>query len=276
MDKEVIPTEEDNNKGGELQGSLFEKTEIEKTNTVVTLLSYGGGQDSTAILYRIMLDPAYRKKYVTGKLLVVMSDTGNEHPATYKQIGIMKKLCKKHDIEFSFLTGKSGFHRSGWENGLKFIYRKRNVIGMIGGTQMCTDNLKIKPVDRFLEHWIIKNYEVKSNDKNISVAMLNFAGKYGRIRLLLGFAHGEGRDIKSGKLDPAWKRRIVDRVYPLVEDKWDREACHEYINSLPAEYPLPTPSNCMICFYSSKQELVWLDRFMPKEMAEWIELEAKL
>lgn len=37
----------------------------------LTVLSYGGGQDSTAILYKIIHDPAFKSHYVPGKLLVV-------------------------------------------------------------------------------------------------------------------------------------------------------------------------------------------------------------
>jgi hypothetical protein len=46
---------------------------------MITILSFGAGQDSTAILYRIVLDPEFRKAYVKGKLVVIMSDTGDEH-----------------------------------------------------------------------------------------------------------------------------------------------------------------------------------------------------
>ncbi len=53
-------------------------------NKALTVLAFGGGQDSTAILYRIALDKAFRSRYVKGDLLVLMSDTGNEHPHTYR------------------------------------------------------------------------------------------------------------------------------------------------------------------------------------------------
>tara|TARA_R110000751_G_scaffold258936_4_gene358296 strand:+ start:1947 stop:2909 length:963 start_codon:yes stop_codon:yes gene_type:complete len=255
------------------QLSFFEIDEIEKTNVALTLLCYGAGQDSTAILYKIMKDPDYKKKYVSGKLIVVFSETGSEHPETYKQLERIKKLCQQHDIDFFYLKGSMGFHRNGWENGLKEIYRSKKVIGMLGGTQMCTDNLKIKPIDRFLEHYVITNYNI-TKGYNIAPTMYSFAAKYGKIRLILGFAAGEGRDIKSGRLDPKWKSRVVERSYPLVDENMNRLACQNYINSLPKKYVLPPPSNCTICFFSNGPELIWLDKFMPDEWNEWVELEA--
>jgi len=254
------------------QGSLFEPAEMEQQKTALTLLCYGAGQDSTAILYKIMNDPDYRAKYVEGHLLVVMCDTGAEHPKTYQHIKRTKVLCEKHDIEFHFITGNMGFSSKGWERGLIGQYKLRSVIGMLGGMQLCTDHLKIKPTDRFLSYWLNSKYQLKTSSK-IHTGIYDFVAKHGRIRMILGFAYGEGRDVKSGKLDPVWKKRCIDRSYPLVEEKWGRLECQEYINSLPAEYVLPPPSNCTICFFMSKQELVWLDRFMPATMQLWIKLE---
>lgn len=253
------------------QLTLFTTQQTQKTNVALTLFSFGGGQDSTAILLRMIHDPEYRKKYAPSRLLVVMSDTGSEHMRTYLHISKIKILCRKHGIEFHFLTGDKGYHRNGWEYGLKAQYKAKNVIGMLGGLQLCTDHLKIKPIDRFLSAWLLKNYDLKSSSR-IDTCIYDFVRKHGRIRLILGFGYNEGRHKKSGKLDPVWKKKTVDRVYPLVETKWNRKECQEYILKL--GYDLPPPSNCTICFYMSKQELVWLDRFLPEELQAWIDLEA--
>jgi len=76
----------------------------------LTVLSYGAGQDSTAILYKLIHDPAFRAKYVEGHLLVLMSDTGNEHPETYDLIKEVDALTLKEKISFVFLTKDKGFH----------------------------------------------------------------------------------------------------------------------------------------------------------------------
>ena len=254
------------------QLNLFSNNAPGQAKVGLTLFSFGGGQDSTAILYRLIHDEDYRLQYAPGRLLVVMSDTGSEHMRTYLHIAKIKTLCLKHDIEFYFLTGDMGYHRNGWEYGLKSQYRAKNVIGMLGGLQLCTDHLKIKPVDRFLGAWLAKNYPELKTSSVISTIMYDFVKKYGRINLILGFAYGEGRDKGSGKMDAVWKKRCVQRIYPLIETEWDRQACQDYILSL--GYEVPPPSNCTICFYMSKQELVWLDRFMPDELQEWVWLEA--
>lgn len=50
----------------------------------ITILSFGAGQGSIAILYKIVLDKAFRDQYVKGKLIVLMADRGNEELHEYK------------------------------------------------------------------------------------------------------------------------------------------------------------------------------------------------
>ncbi|QHT70783.1 hypothetical protein GXP67_31115 [Rhodocytophaga rosea] len=58
----------------------------------ITVLSFGGGQDSTCILYKIIYDPAFRARFVRGHLVVIMSDTGDEHRYTYDYSGHIKQV----------------------------------------------------------------------------------------------------------------------------------------------------------------------------------------
>ncbi len=57
----------------------------------LTMLSFGGGQDSTAILYRLLYEPELTSRCVPGRLVVCMSDTGNEHPATLLHIAFCER-----------------------------------------------------------------------------------------------------------------------------------------------------------------------------------------
>lgn len=60
--------------------------EYEKTYSPLTILSFGGGQDSTTILYKLVFDADFKARYAPGDLLVLMADTGNEHPETYSHV----------------------------------------------------------------------------------------------------------------------------------------------------------------------------------------------
>ena len=62
----------------------------------LTVLSFGAGQDSTAILYKYIYDADFRVKYAPEDFLVIMSDTGDEHASTYKHVKEIRELCKEH------------------------------------------------------------------------------------------------------------------------------------------------------------------------------------
>jgi hypothetical protein len=70
---------------------------------------------------------------------------------------------------------------------------------------------------------------------------------------------------------PKWKQKYVQFCYPLVEQGWDRASAQKIIKEH-HPYLIP-PSNCMICFFQSNEEIVWLERNYPEEFAEWVELE---
>ena len=236
--------------------------------TELTVLSLGAGQDSTAISYKIVEDPEFRQKYASGRLLVLMADTGNEHPETLKHIEHLKKYYKENDIEFIHITNDLGYHPRTWPS-LKEFYKSKNAIGSKCFPKTCTDKLKIQPIYNCLEDWLHKNYGVSKGRKK---GFKEFADKYGKIKMLIGIAAGEERRIGDPAKEPAkYRRESIEKVYPLVEMGMDRKACHDYIKSV--NQIVPPPSNCIICPWMNEIELLWLNRFMPEDMQEWIELE---
>lgn len=246
-----------------MQTNLFKNPNMNE----LTVFSFGGGQDSTAVLYKLVHDPAFRKRYAPNKLLIIMSDTGDEHPKTYLHIEKIKKFCKDHNLEFYFITKDMGYHSATWQT-LHFQFRKNSTIGSVAYPQTCTDNLKVKVIDRFVEAWIKKTYGYTGKRKK---AYWEFFSDHGKINLILCFGANEGRDKKESAFDGKWKQKTVQRIFPLVEIGWDRIECQDYIKLL--GYEIPPPSNCMTCFYMSLQELLWLYRFMPAEYSKWVDME---
>ncbi len=239
-----------------------------------TVLSNGAGQDTTYLLHRLVTDKAFYDKHVIGPLLVVGSDTGDEHDHTYENISYMEELAKAYGQEFFWIRPEDGFHSESWQS-LTYQYKKNSNVGSAAFKQTCTDNLKVKVVDRFTEHWIAKKYyqgELLSRKRTYH----KFFKDHGKIRLILGFAKGEeSRTSNGNKFDPVWKKKVVERHYVLIEEGVDRQAAIDY-----NETNIPHkvfPSNCKRCFYQSLQEILWLYRFYPADFYEWVEMEkAKL
>ena len=58
----------------------------------MTTLSFGGAQDSAALLNLLIAAPASRQKYAPGLLTVIMSDTGDEYTETLAYVEQVRQL----------------------------------------------------------------------------------------------------------------------------------------------------------------------------------------
>ena len=298
----------------------------------LTILSFGGGQDSTTLLYKLVLDPAFRARYAPHDLLVLMAATGDEHPSTDSHVTFIKGFCLEHGIEFVHLTADLGYHSENWQS-LRGFYRAKDAIGSRAFVKSCTDQLKLQPMFRFIDQYLAKRYGfVKSGNKKVYG---EFARAHGKVRMLVGIAAGEetrcaptpeveqlnfnqkmatiSHMLKAGltlptktraarkmvkefekkvrvispaadfikqaksvttalfPMSPLWRRESVQVVYPLIPLGLDRKGCQDWMKS--TGLPIASPSNCMLCPFLGEIELLWLYRFHPADLAEWILLE---
>lgn len=241
----------------------------------LTILSFGGGQDSTTILFKLALDKEFSSKYISkdGKLLVIMADTHNEHPETYKYLeDIVIPFCKKYNIEFLKIDNSMGFHGKTWQSLTGQWENKNPTIGSVAYPKTCTHNLKLVPQYNYVEQWLPKNYN-KINNKTRKDNYVQFAKYYGKIRWLIGIAKGEESRMADAEKETAkWKKQSIEIQYPLIDFGLDRQACQDYIKSI--NKPIPMPSNCMYCpFACNHMELLWLEKAYPEKFEEWIKLE---
>lgn len=238
------------------------------TNNELTVLSYGGGQDSSAILEMLIDDKGFRNEYAPNRLLVVMSDTGDEFDETYAHVERTKQKCLDNGIEFVFITSDMGFHSESWLN-LRHFYRTHTAIGSKAYPKTCSDRLKIQPIYRFLEDWLSKNYGTTCNKKK---GFYEFAATHGKINMMVGISKGEEKRASKSSDNPnKWYRENVTNIYPLLDKGMDRQACQDYLHS---KDMYVIPSNCKACPFLSLEELEYLRRFHPESLDEWVGLEA--
>lgn len=231
----------------------------------------GAGQDSTAILYLLTFDQSFYDKYVVGKLVVIMSDTGDEHPATYKHVQFLQQFCQKQGFEFYFITSNLGLHPKTWPGLVQWMKRCSGIVSR-AFPKSCTVNLKIIPIYNFLELYIGKNVFGVSQSPRISRKKFikNYCTIHGKIPVIIGIAKGEESRC-SADSPMKWMKNCIQRIYPLIDIGFDRQQCQDYIQGL--RLPLPPPSNCMHCPYLSEIELLWLYRNLPDEFWDWVKME---
>lgn len=235
----------------------------------LTVLSYGGGQDSSALLEMYLDDTdGFRAKYAPGDFMVVMADTGDEYPSTVEHVRRTKERCKAAGVEFVHITADMGFHSDSWKN-LRHFYRTHGTIGSKAYPKSCSDRLKIQPIYRFLEQWLSDRYGVRCHKK---AGLREFAARFGKIRMMIGIAKGEEKRVSNPDNSPhRWYRESIEPVYPLIDLGMDRAACQTLLH---AKSMYVAPSNCMACPFLSLEELEYLRRFYPESLQDWVGLEA--
>lgn len=236
----------------------------------LTVLSFGGGQDSTAILYKLMYDLEFKQKYANGDLIIVMADTRNEHVETDGHVAQIRMFCSLHEIPFYFILPED-YASGDWKEGYISFLEKGNRIGSKCFPKTCTDNLKIKPIYKWLEDYVHDKYKtIKHGRKR---AIKEFVAKYGKIDVLIGIAKGEEKRASSNEESTTvWMRNCINKVYPLLDIGMDRQGCQDYIAGV--GHTVPPPSNCILCPFMSYQELLYLHRYNRPWFNKWVDLEA--
>jgi 3'-phosphoadenosine 5'-phosphosulfate sulfotransferase (PAPS reductase)/FAD synthetase len=237
----------------------------------LTVLSFGGGQDSTTILYKFIYDRDFRAKYAPDELVVVMSDTGNEHPETNAHVAKCRDLCMGFGIPFEFLSFDRGFHSGSWANGLQKFFETNDTIGSVAFPATCSVNLKVEPIRRWLKEYCalqIGRPSMREDWRAVEAYRWRTGGK---IKMLLGIAADEDR--VQAPSTTKWVAANIENVYPLRDLGWNRADCQRYIASVGRT--VPPPSNCIMCHFKSPQELLWTARTMPREWSVWVALEAR-
>lgn len=235
----------------------------------LTILSFGGGQDSTALLYKLIYQPHFRRDFAPGDLWVIMADTYNEHTETYKNVIVCRRLCEDHGIPF-FLLKPEDWAPKSWKGGLIKFYEDGDRIGSKCFPKTCTDNLKIKPIYNFIDKKIHEVYGTKKVGRK--AAIKEFAAKHGKINVMIGIAFGEETRASKNEDSPhKWMRECINKSYPLIFLKLDRAGCQRVIKVLGGK--VPPPSNCILCPFMSEQELLYLYYKERHWYDKWVVLE---
>lgn len=235
-----------------------------------TFLSYGAGQDSTAILWKLLYDPAFRQTYAPGRLIVICSDTGNEHRPTLYHLVRTRRLCRQFGIEFFFVTKSWGFHTNAWRS-LPEFYAAGDRIGSKSYPKACTVNLKINVAYKFLTHYLAEHYGVSGYKKNGLYEYTALVGE--KIQVLIGIAADEAKDrIDHSERVPSWMANNIQRRYPLADLGWNRADCQNYIRSFGTEPP--PPSLCVMCPFKTPEQVLLTAIENPSAYAFWVRLEA--
>lgn len=188
------------------------------------VINFSGGK--TSALMTILLKPAADD-------IVLFTDTGREHPLTYKFIDDFERIERIKVNRVSFDGKFDGF--------LKSKDYKRIPNRMM---RTCTEELKINTSKRYLRKIGVRSFE-------------NY----------IGFRYDEPKRVLQFKE----KFKKVKTLFPLYEQGITKEMVNQFWLLKP--YNLEIPSilgNCDLCFLKGKDNIIKILQLYPELADKWI------
>jgi hypothetical protein len=202
------------------------------------VLSLGMGVDSVAILLRWLLDPTSRS-FDLRDLIVITAMTGDEFASTGTLMqDYLLPLMRKHGVRYIQVARKGHSTRDGiavlsdsretTEMHIDGVYKlsqeflNNGTHQPVGGCRKCSQKQKGHVLDSMLS--------VELHDMTMSE--LNKAHKAGGLAVrpyihVIGFSADELRRVKKDQDYGKLPGRVA--AYPLVDWKWGRDECLDYI-----------------------------------------------
>lgn len=210
--------------------------------TVPTVVSYGGGTNSTSLLIG-MKEREWRPD------LILFADTGGEKPHTYLHVELMSEWCRS--VGFPPILVVRNINREGEIETLEeMCLRTYGLPSVAFGWKTCSQRYKLQPQHNYLESWGPARKAWREGTKVLK---------------LIGFDADEPQRAKNYD-DEKYEQR-----YPLVEWGWGREECVEAIQKEGLE--LPGKSACFFCPNSKAWEILDLQKRYPDLYKRAIEME---
>lgn len=210
-----------------------------------TIVSYGGGTNSTALLVGL-LERGERPDAIT------FADTGSEKPHTYDHVVKVNEWCLR--VGFPAIeTLRGDMPQQVIDVTLEQeCFRLGKLPAKAYGFSSCSDKWKMEPQRRYN----------RAFSKRHGIAM-------SEITRLIGFDADEHSRVERGR-EMAHKKPVREE-YPLYDWGWGREECVEAIAR--AGLPQPGKSACFFCPSAKKPELLDLRERYPELMARALEME---
>jgi len=192
------------------------------------VLSYGMGVDSTAILVRWLTDPSSRD-FDLSDLVVITAQVGDEFPDTQRLVEeYMLPLMREHGVRYVQLSRKGPREADGievhddtteptscfTEGGEWTLYSEMTEAGTVPqfrtGARRCSLHFKGWPLDTWLRN--------EFGDRPY--------------RHVMGFNAEEQKRIDR---DNSYSTEQRQSEYPLLDWKWGRKECEDYLESWAGE-----------------------------------------
>lgn len=213
----------------------------------VSIVSYGGGTNSTAMLVGL---------HERGERpdAIVFADTGSEKPHTYEHLLVVSEWCAAHGFPaIETIRGEQPQMKKDGSLEAECI-RLGALPAKAHGYSTCSLKWKIEPQR--------KHYRELALARGLTLD---------DVTVFIGFDADEETRVARGKA--AYKPGEYRQAFPLFDWEWTREECVNAIDR--AGLPQPGKSACFFCPSTKKPELLELRERYPELVQRAIEMERR-
>ncbi|HWJ46461.1 MAG TPA: hypothetical protein VNS62_02335, partial [Candidatus Udaeobacter sp.] len=253
--------------------------------TVATILSYGMGVESSAILLRWIMSPVTRPCSLED-LIVITSQVGDEYTDTGRDVEAhILPLMRAQGIRYVQVARHGHFEGEGitvlddsrtparvfleGDYKLSDELKRNGTVPQYGGVHRCALKFKAWVIEQWLEEHVrgLARHAIGYNaDETGRVASSEYA--FGE-RIAFGF----NADEKS-RINRSCEYNTLSReaFYPLLEWGWDRRTCIEYIRSVLGI--TWKKSACVYCpFNALRDDAIERQREHPRQVGDAMRME---
>lgn len=250
-----------------------------------TILSYGMGVESTALLVRWLLEPSSRPCR-SEDLVVITAQTGDEYEDTRELVEtFILPLLREHRIRYVQVARKGAIEADGIavlddtcqpnrlliEGAYKLSdeLRTNGTVPQFGGVHRCSLKAKVFPVESWLRDYYpySANHAFGYNAEETKRIEKSLAAEARRVAF--GFNAEEARRIERTL---AYDGPLRSSIFPLLEWGWNRERCLRYLYEQFAV--VWKKSACVYCpFNRLTPEAIDRHKAHPAQVADALRLE---
>lgn len=218
------------------------------SNTRPIVVSYGGGTNSTALLWGM-----YEKGIQPD--LVLFADTGGEMPRTYLHVAKVQEWAQGLGWDFRIVSNADPFPRKRHKHKSleDECHNNTTLPSLAFGFKGCSAKWKRQPMDRTVKAWAGEEGHFANGDK---------------VERWIGIDADEAH--RSEALEQADDPLFVYRR-PLIDWDWGRDECVQAIDRSP--FDQPGKSACFFCPAAKKREVFELARNYPDLFARAVAME---
>lgn len=219
-----------------------------KKNSRPIVISYGGGTNSTALLWGMY------EKGITPDL-ILFADTGGEMPHTYKHVTDVAEWCMQIGWDFRKVSNADPFPRKRHRHTSleDECHNNQTLPSLAFGFKGCSAKWKRQPMDRAVKAWAEEHGHFLDGKK---------------VERWIGIDADEPH--RSAALEQSDDPLFVYRR-PLIDWDWGREECVDAIARSPFEQP--GKSACFFCPAAKKKEVFRLAEEHPDLYSRAVEME---